>query len=597
MPQATPDPGGQSGEGYTAIVHFHGMGSQRRYEESCRLIDAMDVYLRNRQQGEGKSLGRLVGIGARQEPDRRSEDGIVTYMRARHLPAPHQTGGEREIRVYECYWAPAMAGSKSAYGIGLWMLKQVLRPIYSAATPWWERHRLRESMLRDLQQCPHYWPEGVTDQDFDRMLGAYGRFRKSLYHRGWRGYFWHFLKLFDTGLRRYPEAAKRMKKLAWVWWIYAHLIEARNAFLLGTLLLTLVLSLGGLVWSVFHLLQIIATEAEGTGVLSTIRDLFGDHLKPTVQTAAGIVVSGLSLIGVTRFLTESMGDVYGWSTYTETDATFERRAKVLTMGQDTLRHVLCDPDCGRVVVTAHSLGTSVAFDTIPLLAMRNLAHGRSNPIAGPIPLEKISHFVTMGSPIDKIHYFFGGQRSKVLSFLDVLDQLKTTTARMPFVKNRKPHIHWINYWDDADPISGPLQSPVESGPGARAVDDVHVQSYDFPAPARSHNAYFENRTVIDGLFRMTVLNEMNYSNLPLLPDDGGYDYDSVTCGPGLPRGRRRGWALVALAVPYAALATVIAVLTGNADLARWIGYPTAGVAALLVLFWRASLRRGNLEKL
>ncbi|WP_375687508.1 hypothetical protein [Pseudooceanicola sp. LIPI14-2-Ac024] len=584
--------GGQNPDGYTAIVHFHGMGSQRRYEESCRLIDSLHRYLGS-DAARAKSLGRLVGIGARQEPHRIDKDEVVTYVRARHLSAGSRE--EREIRVYECYWAPAMAGSKSVVGITKWMLLQTVRPVYSLLTPWWERHGLRESMLLELRQDRTKWPEGTREGDFDRMLSHYRSFRRS--NPGCQGYFRHFLRLYDRGLEQFPTSRDRMKRLAWRWWRFSFFRELRNAFLLLTLLVTLALSVGGVVWSILQLLHLFAAAAEGNGLLKTLAEMLGDRIKPTFAAAAALGVSLASLLGVTRFLAESMGDVQAWATFAETDETFEKRSKVLKMGSGIMRHVLEDPACGRVVVTSHSLGTSVAFDTLPALVLHNNAYNLSNPIAGPIPLEKISHLVTMGSPIDKIHYFFGGQRSKVISYLDILDGLRMTTARMPFVKNRKPHIHWTNYWDEADAISGPLQSPCERGEGAFDVDDVHVQNYGFPAPARSHNAYFENRTVIDGIFRMTVRNEMNFSNLPLRPNGHGYDYASVLRGPGSATGGRRLWSGAALSVPWILVAALVTQMAGATEAARTTALAAALIAAVLVTAWIATLLHGNREPL
>jgi len=38
-------PAGPAPASYSSVVYFHGMGSQRRYEETSRLIDSIDRYL------------------------------------------------------------------------------------------------------------------------------------------------------------------------------------------------------------------------------------------------------------------------------------------------------------------------------------------------------------------------------------------------------------------------------------------------------------------------------------------------------------------------------------------------------------------------
>lgn len=57
---------------YTAVVYFHGMGSQRRYEELSRLVHALDIYDHLRPEDPG--WGRLRFIRAVLEA-RRSGSG------------------------------------------------------------------------------------------------------------------------------------------------------------------------------------------------------------------------------------------------------------------------------------------------------------------------------------------------------------------------------------------------------------------------------------------------------------------------------------------------------------------------------------------
>ncbi len=581
--------------GHTAIVHFHGMGSQRRYEEMSRLVDAVDLYLNHEFHERGQALGRLVGIKPRLEPDRINEGDAVTYIDTRHLRGAGQTEGGGDVRVYECYWAPVMAGTRSPWGIAKWMLAQVGHPVRSLLTPWWERHRLRRSMLAEMAQNRACWPEGIEAEDFTRMLRLYTRFEgvRQVREEG-IGYFRHFLDLIRRAYRSHPETRDRMLRLARAWHRYAYRAEIRNAATLLTLLLALVLSAAGIVWSIVQVLELIADlRARSEESLAGFWALFGDRLEPTFGAAGALALSLASFVGVTKFLTDSMGDVEAWATYEETNEKHVRRAKVIELGVDLLRHVLADPDCTRVIVTSHSLGTSVAHDTVLELAKRNRAHNTSDPISGPVPLVKIRHFVTMGSPIDKIHYFFESRRSNVRRYLRVVDTLRGDISDVPFARNGKPYIHWVNYWDAADVISGPLDSPVGRESLELGVDNVHVRNFSFPAPAASHNAYFANRTVIGGIFRMAWLNAWNYGELPLLPDNGGYDYASVQQGPGEPRNGRIFWQVAALALPWAGLVALILYWAGAVAAAKLTGFGMAGVAIVIVVAWRWSVRRGN----
>jgi hypothetical protein len=305
-------------------------------------------------------------------------------------------------------------------------------------------------------------------------------------------------------------------------------------------------------------------------------------LDPSFGTAAGLVVSlGLAL-GLGRFLTAYMGDVEAWATYEETDEKHERRARVMASGCALLSHVLSDPKCARVVVVAHSLGTSVAHDTLLALANSNRARNAQDPIAGPVPLDKIRHFVTMGSPIDKINYFFESYRSAWHRYGRVIETLRGDISEVPFSRNGKPYIHWVNYWDEADVISGPLQSPVGPDSLAHLVDNVHVANLRFASPGRSHSAYFESRVVVGQLFEAICLNRHSYADAPLKPDGKGYDLAARRLGPGEGRGRAAGFHAGVLALPWIGLAYLVFFLADLRPLAAASLWLMLGVGLALV---------------
>ena len=115
---------------YSSVVYFHGMGSQRRYEETSRLVDCLDKYLVRQHRG-GNSLGMLRNIRVRVEPLRGDPQpkGIIGYIRTIFSGGPQaEAEPPRSVRFYEVYWAPVMADSKSAWGVAKWLFKQPLRP-------------------------------------------------------------------------------------------------------------------------------------------------------------------------------------------------------------------------------------------------------------------------------------------------------------------------------------------------------------------------------------------------------------------------------------------------------------------------------------
>jgi hypothetical protein len=196
-----------------------------------------------------------------------------------------------------------------------------------------------------------------------------------------------------------------------------------------------------------------------------------------------------------------------------------------------------------------------------------------------VQLEKIRHFVTLGSPIDKINYFFESYRSAYHRYTRVVETLRGDIADVPFAKNRRPHIHWVNFWDEADIISGSLHSPNGRKSLRWGVDNVHVSSLHFPAPGRAHAAYFGNREVIRPIFEMAYLDGHSFANVPLIPRQG-YDFASALLGPGQPRGNARPYVATAVCLPWLGLLYLLLRLIGT-DVAA------ASVLALLVVLGAA----------
>jgi hypothetical protein len=139
--------GGADRASYSSVVYFHGMGSQRRYEETSRLIDCLDRHLVG-QHRAGNSLGMLRNIRVRVEPLRSAQasSDIVGYIRTVFAAGP-QVREAMSVRFYEVYWAPIMAGNKSPWGVAKWLFKQLLRPWRTLRSPWRERQRLRRASL------------------------------------------------------------------------------------------------------------------------------------------------------------------------------------------------------------------------------------------------------------------------------------------------------------------------------------------------------------------------------------------------------------------------------------------------------------------
>jgi hypothetical protein len=355
------------------------------------------------------------------------------------------------------------------------------------------------------------------------------------------------------------------------------------------MLLAIGLLAGAALAGALAVLQSLSPDGMFGGLLNRL----GAPMKADWKSALTIVVSLAGLFGLTGFLTDYLGDVQAWATYEETDAKHVARNKVLDEALTVLTHVLSDPQCDRVAVVAHSLGTSVAHDALLALNRRNRATNPTNPMDGPLPLNKIEHFVTMGSPIDKIEYFFESYASACHRYKRVVEDLRGDIGTAPFSKNRKPYVHWINFWDEGDVISGALQSPASASHFAARVDNVHVENFAFPAPGASHSGYFDNRTSIGILFEAIYLRRHSFRTLKPAAPRKPPDYASVYLGPGKALGARTLYLLLALALPWMGLAGLILHIAG----ARAIGFGVwgaAGVAAIiLAVSWMLGRRQLN----
>jgi hypothetical protein len=561
---------------YSSVVYFHGMGSQRRYEETSRLIDCLDRYLVG-QHRSGNSQGTLRNIKVRVEPLRpgKASGDIVGYIRTVFSGGP-EVRQASSVRFYEAYWAPVMAGNKSAWGVAKWLFKQPWRPWGTLRSPWRERQRLRRATLVALFERSRARPaEKIEQRDYTSLIGLYDDFERLEAQRRFpAGTFDEFVAFVADKSSSKPETAKRRETLARAWFAAYRHEELRNASALAIMTLALVLLAGGTLFGILIVLHSMLAFRPFADLLAQL----DAPLKADWKTVVAIAASLAGLVGISKFLTDYLGDVEAWATYEETDIKHMARNKVLDQSLELLTHVLCDPACERVTVVAHSLGTSVAHDALLALTRRNRAHKPEDPMAGPVPLHKIEHFVTMGSPIDKIEYFFESYSSPSHRYKRVIEALRGDIGAPPFTRNRHPHIHWINFWDQGDAISGALHSPAGAADFGQRVDNVHVANFAFPAPGASHAGYFDNRTVIDNLFRVIYHRAGSFRTLTQPGPGKPYDYESVYVGPGEPLGTRSAYTYLAGVTP---LLVVLGLLAWLFDL-RLLGYAAWGLAATAV---------------
>jgi hypothetical protein len=478
--------------GYTAVVFFHGMGSQRRYGEMSNFLQELEEY--DRKIAEAEPGGWFKNIQGNLEESRNDPAKNVAFIELGYAgPDPV---GPRRFRFYEAYWAPATAGGVPMYEVLWWLVRQTANPLRGLGPNWRSRIRYRVATLYELLQRPEYQRQGYTDDDVSTLMYAYDQFESSrarddpLYRASDFSTFHRYLAARaweqDSSKRIWGdlEARQRCLQLARVWHRFYFQTELSNAAVLISLLVVLLTA--GFVLGIAVLGLILALPLPLGAFWSSISGV-----------AAALITIALTLSLAKGFFQDYIGDVVFWTSYEETHERYKKRAEILDVGFQLLRHVLADDACRRVVVVAHSLGTAVAYETLMDLGRYNRARAEINQqMRAPLNIDKIEYFITYGSPIDKIYYFFQNNTLDMHRYQRVLEGIRGDINQVPLSSNNKPHIHWINFWDLADIISGALQTPQPLTLDRKIMQYLRVDNHQVCngswLPLNSHVDYTRN---------------------------------------------------------------------------------------------------------
>lgn len=530
---------------YTGIIYFHGMGTPRRFEELTRVLDTMDRYATSQKTDDQLVTDRTVGF----EPSRCDASEPVAFIRF-HKTTPSSTPSAPpditgQFRLYESYWSPAAAGADTPISVVLWVLARMPTPFRVLLQPWRVHKRLKHTFLsrmffdRTSMSTKRYETLARLYENFDglnaRRIHPSGRFGR-------------FLK-FVSDTQRDPKARTDLQWLAGEW--FSTLFRTQMS-VLGTALNCLAVLIGVssmAAYLVGVLLELFGLE---TGLTGTLVARGGDL--PAWLNILAIVVFAAMGWSTARFLQLFLSDVVFWTTTFEKDVRYRKRKDILRAAEDTVAHVLRDPDCERVVVVAHSLGTAIAYETLLNLG-RKLSAQRQDRAAGPSGwenLRKISHLLTFGSPIDRINYFFQlGDRGSY-RFNRFSDELLGHCFDLPF-RDGDQQILWINVRDPADPVASRLFSPRGSRLETELILEVESACGHFPEPAQAHTRYFDTHVAGKLLFDACILGRRSVQLQLERPDWSG-------------RFARRLKAFFALLVPLLCLGMAV---SGVAYWANW----------------------------
>lgn len=518
---------------YTAVVHVHGIGEQRRYEDLARLVDALEV----------GTHGRLTGVAARLEPPVEGAQRTTAHLTGTLATAD----GPVSLRFTEAYWAPLAAGSLTALRVLWWLLRSLPRPVAVLASPWATHPRLRRAHLLHLWTRRRTAGRGWDTEDLEALFAVYDVFAGPRGERSGGSDFASFLAAVAAAAPD-PATAGRRQDLARAWRRHGLERETLAAIAPATVVLALGLLVGGLALTVGRLVLDPTSGAVALRVL-----------------AAAVLVVGLGAAG--RFLGRYLGDVVLWTTYEETDERYRRRTAILRTAVEALDAALGDPACQRILVIGHSLGSSIALDAL-LDVGRRVRSGAAAPEtpAALGKIDKIDTLISLGSPVDKVHHFFESSPDGTARYRRTVEQVRGDLGTEPFTRaDGSTRIRWVNVWDRGDVISGSIETAnARQRPDLR-VDDVEVALRAFPSPGGSHLGYVADAGVV------ALLTRALEGPLP----DGPF-------GPGA--GLRRVVVLtwVALVTPWATTAGLALSLVDGLGWLRGVTLAVVGVAGVIV---------------
>lgn len=490
---------------FTAVVYFHGVGQQSRYEELSRLIESLDDYTMV-QEGQ-----HLQQFHAKVEASRSEiSDKNVGYV------SINRNG--KEYRFYEVYWAPLTSTGTTGWSVFTWFIRHIMTPISILRSHWSTRRRWRLSYLYSLWEKHHQDSDDVSA--LKSLIQLYNDFcDTALRGTNLEGNF----KEFQTYIQEQKTANEaELLRLSNQWRGRILRTEWRNFFVFLTIAYITVFIP---ILTISRMLQFWLGDKR-------LPDYLPNTLPVMIIWMIGLFLGIFIPLLIARFLRDYGGDVQLWASYQETNQKYLKRQAIVKLGLDSMTHVLNHESCERVLVVAHSLGAPIAYDTLLSIGRHNRAvHqekveaispieneldnlGTGGGIPSPmrlsktgraIPTDTIDYFVTMANPVDKVFYLFESKRGMYRPYELIVDEIRGDIGSAPFtVRGDAPNIQWINFWSQEDYIGGASFSPNPRHFQQKAikVNNVLIQSHQFPAPARSHVGYFQHNTVIGTVFNL-----------------------------------------------------------------------------------------------
>ncbi|MBL0387301.1 hypothetical protein JJB07_11625 [Tumebacillus sp. ITR2] len=228
---------------------------------------------------------------------------------------------------------------------------------------------------------------------------------------------------------------------------------------------------------------------KGVRLFYSLSRLFGSLLPKSVEPLFRLLMGKPE-----QMIVDYLGDVAVYTSSDRKSKFYETRQTVLNGAVEKMTALLRQ-DYEKVLIVGHALGSVIAYDALNQL---NLRANHEEQLAHDI--RKMYEMVTIGSPLDKVKFFFREHVPKgeyvkrlILNSLNGFrrrDVHDTATDSEPelssTLENHLQHLNWTNYYDLKDPIGGHLD--FYEGVENIQVDNGHEWGF-------AHVGYWQNGNI------------------------------------------------------------------------------------------------------